>query len=77
MGGDVLLASRWDAGVDLMRLVLGLIRIGFGALPEWIRYPVAGLGGAFLLYCVGTRVRDAWRARRSPSRELAETPLDT
>lgn len=73
MGGDVLLASKWDAGWDLAYLVFGLVRIAFGSLPEWIRYPVVALGGAFFLYCVATR----WRARRSPSRELAETPLDT
>ncbi|MEV0448621.1 hypothetical protein [Streptomyces sp. NPDC050600] len=73
----MLLASKWDAGWDLVHLLIGVVRIGFGSLPEWIRYPVAALGGAFFLYCVGIRCRDWWRARRSPADGLAETRLDT
>ncbi|MEV7282725.1 hypothetical protein [Streptomyces sp. NPDC093111] len=68
-----MLASRWDAGWDLVHLVIGLVRIGIGSLPAVVRYPVLALGGAFLLYCVVTR----WRARRSPADGLAETRLDT
>ncbi|MEU8758409.1 hypothetical protein [Streptomyces sp. NPDC048659] len=73
MAGGVPLASRWDAGWDLVDLVGGLFRVGIGSLPAAVRYPVLALGGAFLLYCLVVR----WRARRSRPGELAETPPDT
>ncbi|GAA2810717.1 hypothetical protein VO63_10910 [Streptomyces showdoensis] len=82
MGEGVLLASRWEAGEDIVRLAVGLFRVAFGALPDWIRYPVVGLGCAVVLYCVATRCRDWWRERRNApaetaSREMAETTPDT
>ncbi|MFF5976096.1 hypothetical protein ACFY7C_31755 [Streptomyces sp. NPDC012769] len=71
------LASKWDIGFDLAHLVWGLIRIAFMALPEWIRYPVLILGGAFVLWVIGTRVRDWWRERGATPPDAAETPADT
>ncbi|MFD0371452.1 hypothetical protein [Streptomyces sp. NPDC059071] len=62
--GGELLASKWDVADDLARLVVGLFRVAFTALPEWIRYPVIVIGGGFALYVVATRVRDWWRGRR-------------
>ncbi|MFJ9827843.1 hypothetical protein ACIRSU_26280 [Streptomyces sp. NPDC101160] len=62
----MLLASKWEAGFDLVRLLLGLVRVALMAMPDWVRYPVLALGGALLVYEVVTRGRTWWRARRKP-----------
>ncbi|MFF6778031.1 hypothetical protein ACFY8W_31385 [Streptomyces sp. NPDC012637] len=75
--GGVLLASKWDVAGDLARVVGGLLRVAFMALPEWLRYSVIALGGGFVLYVVATRCRDWWRERRAASAGPPEASPDT
>ncbi|MFB7866652.1 hypothetical protein [Streptomyces sp. NPDC056069] len=75
MGGDVLLASKWELGIDLLLLLRGLLRFALMDGPAWIRYPVIGLGTAFVLYVVGSWGRDRWRRRGSgPGAETEASP---
>ncbi|MGW4164190.1 hypothetical protein [Streptomyces sp. NPDC004788] len=60
----MLLASKWEAGFELVRLLLRLVALAFRELPDWIRYPLLALGGALFVYEVVTRGRDWWRERR-------------
>ncbi|MEV5971199.1 hypothetical protein [Streptomyces sp. NPDC051921] len=74
MGGDVLLASKWDIAVDLLWLVRGMIRFVLMDGPAWIRYPVIALGAALVLYVVGSWCRDWWSQRGSEPEEAEASP---
>ncbi|MFF0752346.1 hypothetical protein [Streptomyces sp. NPDC004267] len=77
----MLLASRWEAGFDLVRLLVRLVRTAYSAVPDWIRYPLLVLGGAVFVYEVVTHCRRWWRKRRGTAtkgaHEVAETSLDS
>ncbi|MFF8837832.1 hypothetical protein [Streptomyces sp. NPDC015130] len=47
MGEELVLASKWDVGLDVVRFLW----VGFfSSLPAWARYTVLALFGATLLY---------------------------
>ncbi|MFF1512075.1 hypothetical protein [Streptomyces sp. NPDC058326] len=47
MGGETELASKWDAGVDVVRFLW----VGFfSSLPAWARYTVLALFGLTVAY---------------------------
>ncbi|MEU7024325.1 hypothetical protein ABZ990_27265 [Streptomyces sp. NPDC046203] len=64
MGGDVLLASRWEPAVDLLRLLVSGLRVAFGHLPDWARYPLLVLIAAGAAWIGVTTCRDKLRERR-------------
>ncbi|MFG3348944.1 hypothetical protein ACGF1Z_28300 [Streptomyces sp. NPDC048018] len=77
MGGDVLLASKWELGIDLLLLLRGLIRFALMDGPAWIRYPVIALGSAFVLYVVGSWCRERWLGRGEAAGEETPTRADS
>ncbi|MFG2116316.1 hypothetical protein ACGFRB_27395 [Streptomyces sp. NPDC048718] len=85
----MLLASRWEPAVDLLRLLVSGLRVAFGHLPDWARYPLLVLIVAGAAWIGATTCRDRLRERRERRdrgeerkppetvREGAETSLDT
>ncbi|MEV6251382.1 hypothetical protein AB0M38_35270 [Streptomyces sp. NPDC051742] len=67
MGGETLLASKWDAGVDVVRFLW----VGFfSSLPAWARYTVLALFGLTVAYGFLTWLRS--RSSSAPETEEAE-----
>ncbi|WP_411110777.1 hypothetical protein [Streptomyces sp. c-19] len=67
MGGETLLASKWDVGVDVVRFLwVGL----FSSLPAWARYTVLALFGLTLAYGFLSWLRS--RSSSAPEAEGAE-----
>ncbi|MEU9296384.1 hypothetical protein [Streptomyces sp. NPDC048266] len=66
MGGDLVLASKWDAAFDAMRfLYVGF----FSDLPAWVRYTVLALFGSTVVYGVVSWLRN----RSAPAAEDEST----
>ncbi|MFE0649819.1 hypothetical protein ACFVZH_14645 [Streptomyces sp. NPDC059534] len=47
MGGEPILASRWDMPVGIARFLWMVI---FSSLPAWVRYALAAVGVALVLH---------------------------
>ncbi|MEU7297772.1 hypothetical protein AB0A76_32020 [Streptomyces exfoliatus] len=72
MGGETLLASKWDAGVDVVRFLwVGL----FSSLPAWARYTVLALFGLTVVYGFVSWLRS--RSSSAPEAEGAEESDET
>ncbi|ALO07085.1 hypothetical protein AQF52_1489 [Streptomyces venezuelae] len=68
MGEELVLASKWDVGVDVVRFLW----VGFfSSLPAWARYTVLALFGATLVYGFVS-----WLRNRSASVPEAEEAAD-
>ncbi|MFI8827260.1 hypothetical protein [Streptomyces sp. NPDC053431] len=77
MGGDVLLASKWDIAVDLLRLIRGVIGFVLMDGPDWVRYPAIALGSGLALYIAWSWCRDRWWPRGSEPAEEADASPDS
>ncbi|MGW6394999.1 hypothetical protein ACWFR1_31880 [Streptomyces sp. NPDC055103] len=69
MGEDLVLASKWDFGFDVVRFLwVGL----FSSLPLWARCTALALFGATLLYGFVTWLRNRSSAAPEPEETAPE-----
>ncbi|MFH9724738.1 hypothetical protein ACH4M4_17475 [Streptomyces sp. NPDC017254] len=74
MGGELVLASKWDAAFDIGRfLYVGF----FSDLPAWARYTVLGVGAAGFGWLAVSRLRVRFRGAPEAGGKTGGTAGDT
>ncbi|MFD3665480.1 hypothetical protein ACFWVF_33595 [Streptomyces sp. NPDC058659] len=74
MGEELVLASKWDIGFDVLRFVW----VGFfSSLPLWARCTVLALFGATLVYGFVSWLRNRSASASEAEAEVSETASET
>ncbi|MEU7075652.1 hypothetical protein AB0B30_28355 [Streptomyces narbonensis] len=74
MGEELLLASKWDVGFDVVRFLwMGF----FSNLPAWARYTVLALFGATLVYGFVSWLRNRSGSATEAGEPTPEAAMET